>query len=446
MTSRVFDVVSRSVGYAILACALAALAIHAAGWIAAAGAVWQHGSLYVPGIQSLLVLGLGLLTIRVSASGGRRTRRLVVATALAGTLAAFLLAPLPLRFEGNGYVADGADNIGDRAKFERRFPIATGPTMGFHSHLGDLLMARLDRAFSETGDSTARAYATLSRLGGLLFLVELFVVTTWHKCSRRICRFVGLVIASPLSLLYFGYYELGYLAMSVGVIPLLAVRRRPFVQVTASTLLAGLLQGVHTALHGFGLLGLAGGALALLTERGAAVRNAVRTVTFASAGVAMYVGWVFVYVVGMKVSIVVDNAVSGMSLRHLFEAAIYDKRIAYPVFSSLGLAEIGLIGMVAGVPLLVLAAFRSPRAGVVTAAAYALPGLWFLIAWWPPGAPINLDLLMAAFPGRFAACWLLASSHRRTVPGFVLLVMLHTLFWTNIGSTIITRIWVEPAA
>ena len=156
----------------------------------------------------------------------------------------------------------------------------------------------------------------------------------------------------------------------------------------------------------------------------------------------MYLGWVFIYVVGMGISIIVENTVQGFGFRRLFEDVIIDKRIAYPLFSVAGLTEIGLISMIAGVPLLILAWIKSPRAALIVSAAYALPGLLFLAAWWPPGAPMNLDLLMAAFPGLFAACWLLASSHERAVGALVLMVALHTLFWTNLGSTLLHRVWI----
>ena len=53
-------------------------------------------------------------------------------------------------------------------------------------------------------------------------------------------------IVSPISLLFFGYYELGYLAMNVGVVPLLALgNSRRFIQasgprVRGGTVLVGL--------------------------------------------------------------------------------------------------------------------------------------------------------------------------------------------------------------
>jgi len=83
-----------------------------------------------------------------------------------------------------------------------------------------------------------------------------------------VCRYVAVAIASPLALLYFGYYELGYLSLSGAVVPLLAIRRGSDFRVTGSTLSAGLFQGFHTALHGFGLLGLGGGVLSLRNDLG----------------------------------------------------------------------------------------------------------------------------------------------------------------------------------
>jgi len=437
---------TRAIGYAVLACAIAVAALHVAGWIVAARIIFFEAAPYFPRIQSIIVLGLGTAGVYAAASQRRRVRALVIVSVLIGAFVALLTVTLPpLRFEGSGYMADAADNISDRAKFERRFPIATGPTTGFHSYLGDLIMTRLDRAYAGSGNSTQRAYATLSRLAGTLFVIELLVVALVHRFSRRVCRYVALTVASPLALLYFGYYELGYLALSAAVVPLLAIRHGSDTRVTASTLTAGLFQGFHTALHGFGLLGLGGGALSLAVAEAPVARRLVRMLAFASAGVAMYLGWVFIYVVGMGISIVVENTVQGFGFRRLFDEIIIDKRIAYPIFSAAGLTEIGLISLIAGVPLLVLAWFKSRRAALMMSGAFALPGLIFLATWWPPGAPVNLDLLMAAFPGLFAACWLLASSHKRATLALVVMVALHTLFWTNLGNALMHRVWVTPA-
>jgi hypothetical protein len=41
-----------------------------------------------------------------------------------------------------------------------------------------------------------------------------------------------------------------------------------------------------------------------------------------------------------------------------------------------------------------------------------------------------------------AACWLLSSRYTKTMTGYVLIGILHLLFWTTIGSTVFDRVWV----
>src|SRR5204862_341872 len=103
----------------------------------------------------------------------------------------------------------------------------------------------------------------ITRLGGILFLGELALLLVVFLVSRRVCRFVALAIASPIALTFFGYYEVGYLSVGIAVFPLIvyAIRRRGE---GAAVDVAGGLQGLHAALHGFGLVGIAGGALAAL--------------------------------------------------------------------------------------------------------------------------------------------------------------------------------------
>lgn len=350
----------------------------------------------------------------------------------------------PVRLNDRAYMVDGGDNIEHSEKFERRFPLTIHRTTNFHSFLGDGIMSLLNRAYGPSPVGRERSYAALSSLAGLMFLINLLVVAAWHGFSRRICRFVGLAVASPVALLYSGFYELGYLGICAATVPLLATRRRPDLRDASAPLAAGLFQGFHTALHGFGLLGLAGGAAYLTVERGTMTRRILRTLVFASAGVAMYLGWIFVYVVGLHISVVADNAVTGVGFRHLLETVVLNRRYAEPLLSVKGLTEIGVVSLVVGVPLFVLACWRSPRTSLPTAAAYALPGLVFLVAWWPPGAPLNVDLLLTAFPGLFVACWLMAATPRRALVALAAMCLLHVLFWTNAGSVGLPRVWVTP--
>src|SRR5205823_5703070 len=204
------DTFGRIAAVAVVACALGAMLLHVLGWGFAVLELRRNaeGHLFLH-VSSVAVLALGGITIWAAGSWSRAARRRVVLAVLAATMVSFVVLPIPpLRYRGHGYMNDGSDNIEHRDRFEHRFPLTVGPTTNFHSFLGDLVMSRLDRAFGATPQGTERAYATLSRMAGALFLIELLVVSAWHRFSRRICRYVGLAIASPIALLYSGFYEL----------------------------------------------------------------------------------------------------------------------------------------------------------------------------------------------------------------------------------------------
>ena len=385
---------------------------HGVGWITAASVLWQEQvTLHAPRIQSAIVIALALLVLR-SASAPRRQRRLVVLCVLAVTAVAFLAAPLPKQFSGEGLMPGGNDTGSSRAQFENRFRVDRGDVL-FHSHLADVVMTALDGAFGRSETSPARAYDTLSQIGR-----PVVPARTGHRGGvaqvvAPVCRYVGLAIATPLCLLYFGYWDLGYLSVAVGVVPLLALARgRVPAPAHAGALVAGFLQGLHTALHGFGLMGLAGGALAALSRPGDALRRGLRAVTFTSAGVALYLGWIFFYVTLGRLSLEWKRE---LGYRPFFESIVFDNKIANPLLSQAGFGEFGLLSALSGVPVLALALLSARRAALVPAALFALPGLFFLVQWWPPSAPFNLDLMLSVFPGLFAACWVVASSRRSSL-------------------------------
>jgi len=432
---------SRFLQWLLIGVTSAMVIFHGVGWITAATVLWQeHVTLHPPQIQSAIVIALALLVLR-SASAPRRKRRLIVLCVLMVTAVSFVAVPLPKYFAGEGLMPGGNDTGSSRAQFENRFRVDRGDVL-FHSHLSDVAMTTLDSAFGRSETSPARAYNTLSRLAGLLFLLELAVAAAWHRWSRQVCRYVGLALAAPLCLLYFGYWDLGYLSIAVGVVPLLALARgRIPVPTHAAALVAGLLQGLHAALHGFGLIGLAGGALATLSRPGDVLRRGLRAATFTSAGVALYVGWIFFYVTIGRLSIEWERQ---LGYRPFFESIVFDNKIATPLFSQSGFGEFGLLSALSGVPLLAFALLQSRRGGLVPAALYALPGLIFLVQWWPPSAPFNLDLMLSVFPGLFAAFWVLASSHRSSKGAFFVLMGLHVLLWTTVGNAVFARVDVTP--
>jgi len=213
------------------------------------------------------------------------------------------------------------------------------------------------------------------------------------------------------------------------------------VRANAAALVAGGLQGLHAALHGFGLLGLAGGAMAALSRPGDMLRRGVRAATFTSAGVALYLGWMFFYVTLGRLSVEWERQ---LGYRPFFESIVFDNKIANPLLSQAGFGEFGLLSALAGVPVLALALLSSRRATLVPTILYALPGLIFLVQWWPPSAPSNLDLMLSVFPGIFAACWVLASSRLTSMRTLLLLSGLHMLLWTAVGNAVFARLDVAP--
>jgi hypothetical protein len=432
---------SRLLQRLLIGVASAMLVVHAAAWMTTATVLWQEQVvLHAPRIQSAIVIGLGLLVLRAT-SAPRRRRRLVVLSVLVILAVAFVTVPLPKSFEGEGLMPGGHDTGSSRGQFDNRFRVERGDVL-FHSHLADVVMTALDGAFGRSAVSPAHAYDALSRLAGLFFLIELGVAAAWHKWSRQSCRYVGLAIATPLCLLFFGYWDLGYLSMAVGVVPLLALARsRIPVRSHAAALVAGGLQGLHTAFHGFGLLGLAGGAMAALSRPGDMLRRGLRATTFTCAGVALYLGWIFFYVTLGRLSIEWERQ---LGYRPFFEAIVFDNKLANPLLSVAGFGEFGLFSALAGVPVLALALLSSRRATLVPTILYALPGLVFLVRWWPPSAPFNLDLMLSVFPGIFAACWVLASSRRTSMHALFILSGLHMLLWTTVGNAVFARLDVVP--
>ena len=414
------------------------LCLHAAGWLTAAVVIAQTAAPMVPQVQSAIVLAFGVAVTR-AAGGTRRHRRLAVTVALVCMAGLFVAVPLAPRYQARDLMPGGVDTVQSRRTFEDRFRVADGD-VNFHSHLSDVVIVGLDAAFGRTDRSPAQAFSALSRLAGLVFLIELGVAAAWHRWSRQSCRYVGLALAMPLVLLYFSYWELGYLSMAAGVAPLLAMgRSRRLLRAQASAWVAGCLQGIHTALHGFGLFGIAGGALAALDARGGWRRGWIRAATFASAAVACYLGWIFFYVTVWRLSLESNRQ---LGYRPLLEAAVFEHRIANPLLSVSGFGEFGLFSAVAGVPLLAWACLSASRRAVVQAALFGLPSLIFLVRWWPVSAPYNLDLLLSIYPGVFAACWVTASSRRRAIGGLVVLAVLHLLLWTMLGNGTFSRVWV----
>ena len=419
--------------------AAAALVLHVGAWFAAAIVIAKD--LHPPPLQSAVVLALSALLLRIGEKlSSRRGRIRAAMGALAVFAVAMVVMPLDHQFAGNGFMGDGYDYSQDRDKFERNIPAAGAhQELHFKSHLGDLALAVIDRVNGRTDTSPATAYALLSRIGGALFIGELALMLVMRRGSRRACRYVALALGAPIALTFFGYYEVGYLALSVASFPLLlqaiATRRD-----NHALDVAGSLQGLHTALHGFGLVGIAGGVFAALSARRRGLSSAFR---FAAFALALYLGWIIIYIVGLGISIVSDPYSSHIAFRSFTEMYYFDRRLVHPLLSWNGIAEVGMASLAVGVPLFALGIVRRRQMLERQAALlYALPALVFLIAWWPSaGVQHDMDLLVGAFCAISAATWLASRTPRSAFQAWIVLAIVHVMFWAVVADRSMDRIW-----
>ena len=415
------------------------LAVHFAGWAAALAFLAR------PSVarQSVVLLAFASVMLGAATLARRRARRASAIALFAAFLVSTVLVPLPHQYEDVHFMGDGTDFAAHREKFEANVPWAgSRRELHFKAHLGDAMLAGVDRWFGRTADSPAAAYEMLSRFGGVLFALELLAVLIVARWSRRACRFAAIAFAMPLALTFFGYYEVGYLAASIGAFPLLVLafrRHRP-----ALLHGAGALQGLHSALHGFGLTGIAGGLLAAFAAPRSRWGRSSPAFQFAAFATAFYIGWVVLYVLLFKVSVIADGAATAIGVRGLTAPYYFEQRLVFPLTSLAGLGEVGVTSLATGVPLLVAALAvsraRDPIARMTIA--YALPGLIALIMWWPTlGVNRDLDLLLGAFGAISAAAWLLSRRVRTSIAALVLLALTHVYFWSTMNNRALDRIW-----
>jgi hypothetical protein len=418
----------------------AALAVHVMTWVPAARPLAAATS--IPPLQSIVLVLLGAAMMGVSTLATRRLRGVTACVVLTIAFTMMLTLSLPFEHVGQNFMGDGEDFAGHRSKFEENIPLAGGrPELHFKAHLGDALLALFDRTYGRSPESSSRAYQTVSRVGGLLYVLEIAIVLWALRASPRVCRFAALVLAAPVAIGFFGYYELGYLAVSSAAFPLLlvgvSIGRARFEACGAA------LQGFHAALHGFGLLGVAGGVLATVAAARPWRRRLIAVVRFVVLAAIAYLGWVLLYQLAFDVSVVPDAASSHIATRRFTTPFYFDRRLVHPFTSFNAVAEIGVTSVAVGVPILLVAIARGGRmASLAPALAYAGPGLIFLIAWWPSlGVSRDMDLLLGAFAGIVAAAWICSRTPRHALAALTMLAVVHVAFWAAVADRSLARIW-----
>lgn len=367
-----------------------------------------------------LVLAGGLLlwAARALKAGARRNVTVAVLL-LVGTLAVTIpFSPSTVTMGGS------ADHVRSRADFESWF----GGRVRFEKHLSQTLLLQVYSRLEPTDAAPERAVVELSRAATAWFLLGALAVGVMERWSVVVVRYLGLVLLAPAALMYFGWREFGYLPLSGAAFPLLFRGLRA----GGSRLEAGsVLAGLGAALHGSGLVALAG---TWLVAGGAPGRLGVRVERVLRAlawGTTAYLGWILIYAVVLNLRIE-PSPETFSSWRPWLVDEVRERRVSAAMLSATGVRDILMSAWVVGVPLLAVALsmWRQYAYEVRTLLWYIPPSIAFLVLRWPfEGIGGGIDLVVAGFPAIYALAWVCAHDPKRTKIAAVLLISAHYAFW-----------------
>ena len=372
--------------------------------------------------QSLCALVASAALLLAARIGDVRRRRAGgVLALLAFALAAYALPMSPESI-----------NMGDADTYtssQQNFEYYAGVrAIRYEAHLSYAILGRIYGVLGPSETAPARALDLLMRTATAWFALSALGIGFVERWSPHVLRYLGLVLMAPSALLFFGYRELGHLSLSIAAFPLFARG----VKAGAGRLEASaVLMGLGAALHGFGLLSLAGSCLAALASR-ASVRERAWTVLRVIAwGTAAYVGWIAVYLIVLNLPVTQGHA-DVIPWRPWLVDRVVGDRVNVAILSATGMRDLLFTAWVVGAPLLVLAAWLRRKHGddVRVALCYALPSVAFSIMFWPiQGLGAEMDLVVAAFPAFYALAWLCALDPRSTLVAAALLASAHIAFW-----------------
>lgn len=372
--------------------------------------------------QSLwLILAGGVLLSAARWAGARGRRNITVATLLfAGvTAVAFPIDPSSI------VMGESRDRVASRAQFESYF---TG-RVRFEKHLSQTILVKVYDRLTPDAGAPGRALRILSAAAAVWFAVSALLIGVLEQWSVVVLRYLALALLAPATLLYFGWLELGYLSLNVAAFPLLVRGLRG----GDARLEAGAaLTGLGAALHGSGIVAIAGawmaacGAAAPLKDR---VTRAIRVAAWCTAA---YLGWIAVYVIVLHMQVEPSPSAQATAWRPWSVDQVFAGRVNSALLSPTGMRDVLMEMWVAGVALLVLAVSlrrRYPHECRV-ALWYLPPSLLFLIFRWPfAGVGVGVDLVVAGFPAFYALAWVCAHEPKRTMIAAAILISAHLAFW-----------------
>ena len=371
--------------------------------------------------RSVWLLLAGAVLLWAARTLGARARRSVTAAALLFVGAMAVASPFSPSFVTMG---GSADHVRSRNDFESWF----GGRVRFEKHLSQTILHQLYLQFDQTDTAPERAVVAMSRGATIWFVMVALAIGALERWSATVVRYLGLVLLAPATLLYFGWREFGYLSLSVATFPLLSRGVRD-----GGTRLeaGGAVAGLGAALHGSGLVSLAGAWLVAFGAPGQLRDRIERVLRIVAWGTAAYLGWILVYVLvlGLRVE---PSPETFSSWRPWLIDEVRERRVSAAILSAAGVRDIFTSAWVAGAPLLGVAMSLWGRYAHEVRAAlwYVPPSIVFLLLRWPfEGIGGGIDLVFAGFPALYALAWVCAHDRTRTTVAAVLLVSAHYVFW-----------------
>lgn len=384
---------------------------------------------YLEGPQELLLLqssvwlligGAAMLRAAGAASEFRRRNTAVATLLLVGVVGCALpISPSLVQMGDANQSVETRRNFGNYAAVD---------AVRFEAHLSYAILGRLDKLFGATDASPARAQITLAHAATLWFVICALAIGYLERWSSMVLRYLGLVLLAPATLLYFGWREVGYMSLNVAAFPLLARGLRD-----GNWRLEGgsALAGLGAAMHGWGLVSLAGAWVAALVAHASPAERVRRALRVAAWGTAAYTGWVAVYVIVLKLPIITGH-VGAIPWRPWFVSGEFDGRLNPAIFSAAGGRLLLMTGWVVGAPLLAVAAslWRQHRDEMRAALGYAVPSVMMTtLVLHSQGLNEDIDVVFAVFPAMYALAWVCAQDLRRTKIAAALLITAHYAFW-----------------
>jgi len=369
-----------------------------------------------------LLLAGGVLLWAARASSGLRRRNMTVATLL---LVGVMTVALPL---DPSFVTMGGSD--DHARSREAFEGWFGGRVRFEKHLSQVILLQVYLRADPTDAAPERALIAMSRVATAWFVLSALAIGFLECWSALVLRYIGLALLAPSALLYFGWREFGYLSLNVAAFPLLVRGLRDGgARLEAGSAVAGL----GAALHGSGLVSLAGAWIAALGTSGRLGDRVGRVLRVTAWGTAAYLGWIAIYVIVLKLPISPDPGPGAMSpWRPWSVDEIHEGRVSAAILSATGARDLLMTAWVVGAPLLAVAAslWRRYAHEVRTVLWYLPPSILFVIFRWPfDGVGGGMDLVVAGFPALYALAWVCAHDSKRTNIAATLLVSAHYAFW-----------------